>query len=86
MSPQSHPDPSQHQHNQRIERLEELLMFADRRHETLSAHVDELSKQLAAMHRLVEQFGKRLKDAERTATSGEPARSPEDEVPPHNAF
>lgn len=61
-------------------------MFADRRHETLSDHVDELSKQIAAMHRLVEQLNNRLKDTERSAASGEPARTPEDEVPPHNAF
>ncbi|HYC99807.1 MAG TPA: SlyX family protein [Phycisphaerales bacterium] len=71
---------------QRVERIEELLMFADRRHETLAATVDELSRQLAAMHKTVDQLSKRLKDAERFAAGNESPRTPEDDIPPHNAF
>lgn len=74
-------------HNQaRIERLEELAMFADHRHDTLAAHFEELSRQIAAMHVKIELLEKRLKDAERAAAGGENTPLPEDEVPPHNAF
>ncbi|HZW05659.1 MAG TPA: SlyX family protein [Phycisphaerales bacterium] len=80
--PGSRSDPLTH----RVERVEELLMFADRRHETLAATIDELSRQLAAMHKTVDQLSKRIKDAERLASGNDPPRTPEDDLPPHNAF
>jgi uncharacterized coiled-coil protein SlyX len=71
----------------RVERLEELAMFADHRHDTLAATVEELSRQVAAMHGTIESLTKRLKDAERAATGGaEQAPTRDDEIPPHNAF
>jgi uncharacterized coiled-coil protein SlyX len=86
MPPTDHPDPAHNQLGLRVSRLEELLMFADHRHETLAANVEELSRQVAAMHKTIDQLNKRLKDAERTGAGGEQSRTPEDEIPPHNAF
>ena len=90
MPPTDHPDPAHtppaDAQTPRLERLEELVMFSDRRHETLAATVEELSRQVAAMHKTIDQLNKRLKDAERTTASGEPPRTPEDDIPPHNAF
>lgn len=86
MSRTDQPDPSADPLLQRIDRLEELLMFADHRHETLFTTVEELSRQVAAQHKAIDQLTKRLKDAERASASGEQPRTPEDEIPPHNAF
>ncbi len=80
------PTPEEAQAAERIARLEELAMFADHRHDTLTAHVEELSRQVAAMHTRIETLEKRIKDAERAGSSNEQAPLPEDEVPPHNAF
>ncbi|MBY0307620.1 MAG: SlyX family protein [Phycisphaerales bacterium] len=79
------PPPSGAPLDARIERLEELAMFADHRHDTLAAMVEELSRQVAEMHATIETLNKRLRDAERTITPPD-APAPEDEVPPHNAF
>lgn len=76
------PDPLAH----RVERLEELLMFADHRHDTLAATVEELSRQVASLHATIDTLAKRLKDAERTVASGDNAPTRDDEIPPHNAF
>jgi len=70
----------------RLARLEELVMFADHRHEALAAVVNELSLQIAAMHKTIEVLSARVKDAERLAGGVDPQRTEEDEVPPHNAF
>ena len=65
--------------------LEELGMFADHRHETLAATVEELSRQIAEMHTTIEKLNKRIRDAERSIAPQDAPRA-EDEVPPHNAF
>jgi uncharacterized coiled-coil protein SlyX len=69
----------------RIERLEELGMFADHRHDTLAATVEELSRQLAEMHATIQTLNKRVRDAERSIAPQDAPRA-EDEIPPHNAF
>ncbi len=81
-TPHDQPDPL----TTRVERLEELLMFADHRRETLAATVEELSRQIAALHVTIDTLSKRLKDAERTVASGDNAPTRDDEIPPHNAF
>jgi len=70
----------------RLSRLEELVMFGDHRHESLAAMVNELSMQIASMHKTIELLSKRVKDAERQVGSVDAQRTEADEVPPHNAF
>lgn len=70
----------------RIERLEELLMFADHRHDTVASTVEELSRQVADLHAMIQTLDKRVRDAERTASGGDQSPTREDEIPPHNAF
>lgn len=81
-TPSQQPDPL----TTRVERLEELLMFADHRHDTLATTVEELSRQVAELHKLIQTLDKRVRDAERTASGGDNAPTRDDEIPPHNAF
>ncbi|MFT3684519.1 MAG: SlyX family protein [Phycisphaerales bacterium] len=79
-------DPQDHEQlSRRVERLEELGMFADHRHDTLAATVEELSRQLAEMHKTIETLNKRIRDTERSIAPQDAPRA-EDEIPPHNAF